>query len=67
MQTHFRKYAERARRFLAQDDAVTSVEYAVVLALLLMVAFAAIALFGNNTNQTFTKNNDSLKAVNFGS
>lgn len=67
MQTHLRKYAERAQRFLAQDDAVTSVEYAVVLALLLMVAFAAIALFGNNTNQTFTKNNDSLKSVNFGS
>jgi Flp pilus assembly pilin Flp len=67
MQTHLRKYAERGQRFLAQDDAVTSVEYAVVLALLLMVAFAAIALFGNNTNQTFTKNNDSLKAVNFGS
>ena len=67
MTRHLTKYAAAIRNLCAREDAVTSVEYAVMLALLLMVAFAALALFGNNTNQTFTKNNDSLKAVNFGS
>jgi Flp pilus assembly pilin Flp len=67
MMHHLRNSTLRVRRLLKREDAVTSVEYAVMLATLLMVAFAAIALVGSNTNQTFTKNNDSLKAVNFGS
>lgn len=54
-------------RFLRRKDAATSVEYAVVLALILMVCFSAIALFGSKTSASFTNSNNSLQTVNFGS
>jgi Flp pilus assembly pilin Flp len=38
-----------ATRFLGEDEAVTSVEYAVVLALILMVLITAIAALGSHT------------------
>ena len=57
----------RACRFAASDDAATSVEYAVMLALILMVCFAAIGVFGTQSNQLMNSNNDSLSTVGFGS
>ena len=54
-------------RFLRKTDAATAVEYAVVLALILMVTFIAIGLLGNQTGQSLQNSNNSLDTVNFGS
>jgi pilus assembly protein Flp/PilA len=55
------------QRFLGSADGATAVEYAVMLALILMVVFAAVGAVGTNTNQTWVNNDARLKAVNFGS
>jgi pilus assembly protein Flp/PilA len=57
----------RLCRLLRGDDAATAVEYAVMLALVLLAVFAAIITLGQNTNQSWSNSNNSLKAVNFGS
>jgi pilus assembly protein Flp/PilA len=57
----------RLRRLIRREEAATSVEYAVLLALILLVCIGAIGVFGTQTNQLFTNNNNSLRAVNFGS
>jgi len=45
--------------FLKREDGPTAVEYAVMLALIVVVCVAAIATIGTNTNSVF--NNDILK------
>jgi pilus assembly protein Flp/PilA len=62
-QTMFR----RANTFLRREDAATAVEYAVMLALILMVCFSAVALFGSKTSESFSNSSNSLQSVNFGS
>jgi pilus assembly protein Flp/PilA len=42
-----------AVRFLVQEDGPTAVEYAVMLALIIVVCIAAITTLGNNANSTF--------------
>jgi pilus assembly protein Flp/PilA len=41
--------------FLKNEDGPTAVEYAVVLALIVVVCIAAINSVGSNANQTFNK------------
>ena len=50
--------------FLAQEDGPTAVEYAVMLALIIVVCISAITTIGSNTNATFTS---AASAVNVGS
>jgi pilus assembly protein Flp/PilA len=40
-------------RFLAQEDGPTAVEYAVMLALIVVVCLTAIQRIGTNANSTF--------------
>jgi pilus assembly protein Flp/PilA len=40
-------------RFLKKDDGPTAVEYAVMLALIIVVCIAAITTLGTNANSTF--------------
>ena len=40
--------------FLKQEDGPTAVEYAVMLALIIVVCIAAIATLGSNANNTFS-------------
>jgi pilus assembly protein Flp/PilA len=40
--------------FVNQEDGPTAVEYAVMLALIIVVCIGAITTLGSNTNQTFT-------------
>jgi pilus assembly protein Flp/PilA len=40
-------------RFLKSEDGPTAVEYAVMLALIIVVCMAAITTIGQNTNRTF--------------
>jgi pilus assembly protein Flp/PilA len=41
--------------FLKQEDGPTAVEYAVMLALIIVVCIAAISVLGSNANNTFNK------------
>jgi Flp pilus assembly pilin Flp len=59
--------SQRLIRFLRDRRAATAVEYAVMLALILMMAFAAIAVLGQKASQSWASSNTSLEAVNFGS
>jgi pilus assembly protein Flp/PilA len=43
----------RTIRFLKQEDGPTAVEYAVMLALIVVVCIAAITTLGSNANKTF--------------
>ena len=40
--------------FLRKEDGPTAVEYAVMLALIIVVCLAAITVVGTNANKTFT-------------
>lgn len=43
-----------AANFLKAEDGPTAVEYAVMLALIIVACIAAITSFGQNTNSTFS-------------
>ncbi len=43
----------RAKDFLVRDDGPTATEYAVMLALIIVVSIAAIQILGTNVNSTF--------------
>ena len=47
--------ALKVQRFLASEDGPTAVEYAVMLALIIIVCLTAIKSVGTNANATFTK------------
>jgi pilus assembly protein Flp/PilA len=42
------------QRFLQEEDGPTAVEYAVMLALIIVVCITAITTLGNNANNTFS-------------
>jgi pilus assembly protein Flp/PilA len=42
------------KQFLTREDGPTAVEYAVMLALIIVVCIAAITALGQNVNNTFT-------------
>ncbi len=45
--------AQKLHRFLVSEDGPTAVEYAVMLALIVIVCLASITAIGNNANTTF--------------
>ena len=51
---------KKMRRFLASEDGPTAVEYAVMLALIIVVCLVAIQSLGTNANTTFTNVANSL-------
>ncbi len=55
-----RKLASAVRAFLTAEDGPTAVEYAIMLSLIVMVCFAAIATVGTETNSMFQKAANSL-------
>jgi pilus assembly protein Flp/PilA len=59
-----RKLGQFAVDFLRREDGPTAVEYAVMLALIIVVCIGAITTLGANANQTFTSVG---AAVNVGS
>ena len=42
------------KKFLVSEDGPTAVEYAVMLALIIVVCLVAITALGTNANKTFT-------------
>ena len=49
-----KKVLSWVRNFVNKEDGPTAVEYAVMLALIIVVCIAAITTLGSNANQTFT-------------
>ncbi len=50
---------------LSQDDSATSVEYAVLLALIILAAFGAIQSFGSQLSALWSGMVNSLQALGF--
>jgi pilus assembly protein Flp/PilA len=48
-----RRLAAQTIRFLKHEDGPTAVEYAVMLALIIVVCIAAITTLGSNANSTY--------------
>ena len=57
-----RKIREKLAEFLKKEDGPTAVEYAVMLALIIVVCLAAITTIGSRANDTFTTVGNSLSA-----
>jgi pilus assembly protein Flp/PilA len=57
------RLAQAAVRFLNREDGPTAVEYAVMLALIIVVCIAAITSLGTNANATFTSVSNTLGAT----
>ncbi len=55
-----RAFARTVVDFLKREDGPTAVEYAVMLALIVVVCIAAVASIGGNTNASF--NNQVLQS-----
>jgi pilus assembly protein Flp/PilA len=49
-----RKFAASVVNFLQREDGPTAVEYAVMLALIIVVCITAITAIGTNANKTFS-------------
>jgi pilus assembly protein Flp/PilA len=49
-----KSFAKKMQRFLTSDDGPTAVEYAVMLALIIIVCLTAINTLGTNAKTTFT-------------
>jgi len=56
-----KNFALKVRRFLASEDGPTAVEYAVMLALIIIVCLTAISSIGTEANTTFSTVADSIK------
>jgi pilus assembly protein Flp/PilA len=53
----------RARHLLVSEDGPTAVEYAVMLALIVVVCLATITTIGTNANATFNQISNALPAA----
>jgi pilus assembly protein Flp/PilA len=55
-----RQFAKSVVRFVKAEDGPTAVEYAVMLALIIVVCIGAITTLGQNANSTFTSVGNAL-------
>ena len=58
-----RKLGQALVNFLKREDGPTAVEYAVMLALIIVVCIAAITTLGNNAKSTFTTVGNTIGAA----
>jgi pilus assembly protein Flp/PilA len=62
--THpMRKFTQCVVNFLKREDGPTAVEYAVMLALIIVVCITAITALGTNANKTFTNVGNTMANV----
>jgi len=57
-----RSFTSCVRNFLKNEDGPTAVEYAVMLALIIVVCITAVTTLGSNVNATFTKVSNTIGA-----
>jgi pilus assembly protein Flp/PilA len=55
-----KNFVQSVKRFLVSEDGPTAVEYAVMLALIVIVCLTAIQAIGTNANLKFEKVRDAL-------
>ena len=55
-----KSFISKVQRFLASEDGPTAVEYAVMLALIVVVCLTTIKTIGTNANATFSQVADDL-------
>jgi len=55
-----RSFKRSLVKFLKSEDGPTAVEYAVMVALIIVVAIGAVTLLGSSTSATFKKAADSV-------
>ena len=55
-----KNFGTKIKRFLVSEDGPTAVEYAVMLALIIIVCLATITTLGQNANAPFTQVADQL-------
>jgi len=55
-----RQFAKSLVKFVKAEDGPTAVEYAVMLALIIVVCIGAVTTLGGNTKATFTSVSGSL-------
>lgn len=55
-----KSFVKKVQRFLVSEDGPTAVEYAVMLALIVIVCLAAITAIGENANSTFQNVADQI-------
>ena len=55
-----RTFAQCVVNFMKHEDGPTAVEYAVMLALIIVVCIAAITALGTNANATFTSVSNTI-------
>ena len=53
--------AKKMVSFIKKEDGPTAVEYAVMLALIVVVCVAAITTLGTNANATFSKSANAIR------
>lgn len=53
---------DQSRRFVQSEDGPTATEYAVMLALIIMVAIAGVTLLGTKVNLMFTNADSNIPA-----
>jgi pilus assembly protein Flp/PilA len=51
---------QSVKHFLVSEDGPTAVEYAVMLALIIVVCITAITALGTNANKTFTNVSNAI-------
>jgi len=56
-----KNFAAKIRNFMKSEDGPTAVEYAVMLALIVVVCLGAIRTIGTNASTTFNKVSQQLK------
>jgi pilus assembly protein Flp/PilA len=58
-----RKFKNALVNFLKREDGPTAVEYAVMLALIIVVCIAAISALGSNSSNTFDYVSNNVKTT----
>jgi pilus assembly protein Flp/PilA len=56
----------RIRRFLSEEDGPTAVEYATMLALIIVICLSAVTALGTNANATFSSVSNALGGASGG-
>ena len=59
-----KNFAKKIQRFLASEDGPTAVEYAVMLALIIVVCLVSIQTVGNQANTTFSSIGQAVTSAN---
>jgi len=55
-------FLSKTVRFLKSDDGPTAVEYAILLALIIVACLASISLLAERTGETFQYSSDEIEA-----